>query len=143
MKSCWTLQAGWLQVDPGGCRIGPGGPGVVTVAPGEPGGLRVAPGVWWGAEERLRQDPSWKINHSTNKANVREGFKKSQGLSFRKKKLWVDGGQKSKTFSENLFQCYYGIFSHSSHTSFSCKMSNFLICHFGSPKPVGWVGSAV
>ena len=55
MKSCWTLQAGWLQVDPGGCRIGPG---VVTVAPGEPGGLRVAPGVWWGAEERLRQDPS-------------------------------------------------------------------------------------
>ena len=53
-------------MDPGGCRIDPGDQGVVTVAPGEPGGLRVAPGVWWGAEERLRQDPSWKINYSTN-----------------------------------------------------------------------------
>ena len=84
MKSCWTLQAGWLQVDPGGCRIGPGGPGVVTVAPGEPGvvtaapgepgGLRVAPGVWWWAEERLRQDPSWRKNYSTNKANFRKGL---------------------------------------------------------------------
>ena len=74
MKSCWTLQAGWLQVDPGGCRIGPGGPGVVTAAPGDPGGLRVAPGVWWGAEERLRQDPSWRKNYSTNKANFREGL---------------------------------------------------------------------
>ena len=102
MKSCWTLQAGWLQVDPGGCRIGPGGPGVVTAAPGEPGGLRVAPGVWWGAEERLRQDPSWKINHSTNKANVREGFKKVKDLvSERKNCGWV--GVKSPKLSVKTY----------------------------------------